>query len=143
MIIRQRTCFDAAAHTWRKVVCIDIGRPETTAIPIEQHPAVIEDMTDGPTEDFGERVPPKRPSIEQRRGKPGARPYGQLESAVAAYLTEVGMAEAAVIAQALGKKRESISRILAQNPERFAIDHVVTRKTAGVGVAKTSVWRLR
>jgi hypothetical protein len=32
---------------------------------------------------------------------------------------------------------------LAQHPERFAIDHVITRKTAGIGIAKVSVWRLR
>ena len=140
MITRQRTGFDAVAHVWRSFVCIDIGRPPDTTIPAELHPAVIEDMTDGPTERLdGEKE--KRPP--QLRTKLGARPYGQLEKIVVDHLAQVGMAEAKQIGLALGRKPESISRILAQNPERFVIDHVVTRKTAGVGVTKISVWRLR
>ena len=134
MITRQRTCFDAAAHTWRSVVCYDIGRPESTVIPAELHPAVIEDMTDGPTEEFEK---PKPSTVRKSRTREGARLY-RLEPLIVDYLVGVGEAQADEIARDLAQNRISVCRALQRNPQLFEVDRTIV-----VVKAKTNIWRLR
>lgn len=134
MIIRQRTGFDPVAHIWRSFVCIDIGRPSDTTVPIELHPAVLEDMTDGPTEEFEK---PKPPAVRKSRAREGARLY-RLEPLIVDYLAGVGEAQADEIARDLAQNRISVCRALQRNPQLFEVDRTIV-----IVKAKTNIWRLK
>ncbi len=127
MITRQRTCFDAVAHIWRPVVCIDIGRPETTAIPIEQHPAVIEDAAEGPTEELEPEPKVKR-----------ASPKGGLKNLVIAELGKRGKASVDEISMTLGQNRDTVRSVLMRNAELFEICEI-----RPAFKAKIHIWRLK
>lgn len=127
MIIRQRTCFDAVAHIWRPVVCIDIGRPSDTAIPAELHPAVIEDMTDGPTEELEPQPKKKRKS-----------PEGGLKNLVISELSKKGRASVDEICAALHQNQNAVRSTLVRNSDMFEICEIRLAFRA-----KIHVWRLK
>lgn len=132
MIIRQRTCFDAVAHLWRKVVCVDIGRPEDTTIQAELHPAVIEDASEGPTERLDSDT------TKQLIGEPKRWTQGEKAKLIQRHLQQNGPATAAEIADAITDKPTNITGLLKRHGAIFKI--IEYRKHPHGNVA---VWGLR
>ena len=131
MITRQRTGFDAVAHVWRSFLCIDIGREDDTTVPADQHPAVIEDAIDGPTErlDGGPIVPSDAPLTWT---------HGEKTELIRRHLQAYGPQTANEIAEAIGDKLTSLSTTLKRNSGVFKIVEYRTN-----GRHKPAVWGLR
>lgn len=131
MIARQRTGFDAVAHVWRSFVCYDIGRPDDTTIPIEAHPAVIEDSAIGPTE---------RLDGEPLSHYDGPRTWTQGEKVevIRRHLRAHGPQPAKEIADAIGDKLTSTSTTLKRHGGIFKIIEYKQH-----GRHRYAVWGLR
>jgi len=131
MITRQRTGFDAVAHLWLTFTCIDIGREDDTTVPADQHPAVIEDAIDGPTErlDGGPVSPSDAPLTWTQ---------GEKTELIRRHLQANGTRTANEIAEAIGDKVTTTSNVLKRYSGIFKI--VEYRKD---GRHKAAVWGLR
>lgn len=131
MIARRRMAFDKLYGMWLPVIAYDIGRPEDTTIPIEQHPAVLEDAAIGPTEQL-EGEPPSR------YDGPRTWTQGEKVELIRRYLAQNGPQQATDIAAAISDKVTSTSTTLKRHAGIFKI--VEYRKYAH---GKVAVWGLR